>query len=257
MIKLSVILTLIPFFPVILAAQLNQSVPAFTYHKKAAKDTFVSKAASLKIWYTHPANATVSDDKNGWKNDAEWLKAIPIGNGFIGAMVFGDVNKERIQLNEKSLWSGSPEDGNNPAAFPALGQIRRLLWDGKYKEAASLTEKTQICKGDGSGRGNGASAPYGSFQTLGDWWLDFGQTTGYSDYRRELDLNRGVVQVSYLQNGVHYKREIFASYPDRALVMHLSSDRKGRCQLQYYPDQTRKIRYWIIKGSSDDGRNAG
>ena len=122
--------------------------------------------SSLRVWYAHPADATVSDDKNGWKNDAEWLKAFPVGNGFLGAMVFGDVNKERIQLNEKSLWSGSPENGNNPDAYPALEKIRQLLWEGKYREATALTEKTQICKGAGSGKGNGANVPFGCFQTL-------------------------------------------------------------------------------------------
>lgn len=183
--------------------------------------------SSLRVWYTHPADATVADDKNGWKNDAEWLKAIPVGNGFLGAMVFGDVNKERIQLNEKSLWSGSPENGNNPDAYPALDKIRQLLWAGKYKEATLLTEKTQICKGAGSGKGNGANVPFGCFQTLGDWTFDFGTMAGYAEYHRELDLNRGVALVTYLQNGIRYSREIFASYPDRALVMRISSDRKG------------------------------
>ena len=183
--------------------------------------------SSLRIWYSHPADATVEDDKNGWKNDAEWLKAIPVGNGFLGAMVFGDVNKERIQLNEKSLWSGSPENGNNPDAYSALDKIRQLLWDGKYKEATLLTEKTQICKGAGSGNGNGAMVPFGCFQTLGNWTFDFGTMAGYTEYHRELDLDRGVARVTYLQNGIRYSREIFASYPDRALVMRISSNRKG------------------------------
>ena len=70
-------------------------------------------AESLKLWYDHPANSSVADLKEGWRNDPEWLKALPVGNGFLGAMVFGDVNLERLQLNEKSLWSGSPDDNNN------------------------------------------------------------------------------------------------------------------------------------------------
>ncbi len=182
---------------------------------------------SLRIWYAYPADATAEDDKNGWKNDAAWLRAMPAGNGFLGAMVFGDVNRERIQLNEKSLWSGSPEDGNNPAAFSALEQIRQLLWKGKYREASSLTNKTQVCQGKGSGNGNGAEVPFGSYQTLGDWWLDFGRTAGYSAYQRELDLNKGVIRVSYIQQGVRYNREIFLSFPDRAMVMHLTADKRG------------------------------
>ena len=201
-------------------------------------------AMPLRIWYVHPADATAEDDKNGWKNDAEWLKAIPVGNGFLGAMVFGDVNRERIQLNEKSLWSGSPDDNNNSDAYPALAKIRQLIWEGNYKEATWLTEKTQICKGAGSGKGNGAGAPYGSFQTLGDLWLDFGTSAGYSDYRRELDLDKGVVRVTYVQHGIRYTREIFASYPDRALVMRISSDRKGA--LNFSSSLSRPERFKVV-----------
>ena len=101
---------------------------------------------SIKLWYNHPANASIADVNNGWNNDPEWLKGLPVGNGFLGAMVFGDVNRERIQLNEKTLWSGSPDDNNNPDASKYLGEIRQLLFEGKYKEANELTNRTQVCK---------------------------------------------------------------------------------------------------------------
>ena len=182
---------------------------------------------AVRIWYDKPANSMIPDNHAGWENDPEWLKALPIGNGFIGAMIFGDVNKERIQLNEKTLWSGSPDDNNNPDAYASLNKIRQLLFAGKYKEASDLTLKTQVCKGAGSGQGNGSKVPFGCFQTLGDLWLDFGRTSSYDNYNRELDLNRGVVTVTYRQEGIEFKREIFASYPDRALVMRLSSNKKG------------------------------
>jgi alpha-L-fucosidase 2 len=68
--------------------------------------------SSVKLWYHHPADASVKDDSNGWRDDPEWLKSLPLGNGSLGAMVFGDANKERIQLNEKSLWSGSPAEND-------------------------------------------------------------------------------------------------------------------------------------------------
>jgi len=181
----------------------------------------------MRFWYNEPAKAAVADDKNGWVNNEEWLKALPLGNGFLGAMVFGDVNKERIQLNEKSLWSGSPDDNDNPNAYNSLNDIRQLLSEGKYKEATELTNKSQVCKGSGSGNGNGAKAPFGCFQTLGDLWLDFGRTDAYQSYKRELDMNNGIVLVTYRQNGIQFKREIFISYPDRALVMRLSSSKKG------------------------------
>ena len=175
-----------------------------------------------RLWYNHPANASAKDDQSGWISDLEWLKALPVGNGFLGAMVFGDVNRERIQLNEKSLWSGSVEDYNNPVAAENLAKIRRLLFEGNYKEAGQLTDKTQICNGRGSG-----SATYGSFQTLGDLWLDFDKSSKYSNYRKELDLNTGIVRVSYHQDGVDFTREVFASYPDRALIIRLKSSKKG------------------------------
>ena len=85
----------------------------------------------MRLWFNKPANASLADNKNGWINNEEWLKALPIGNGFLGAMIFGDVNKERIQLNEKSLWSGSHNDSDNPNAYPSLNEIRQLLWAGK------------------------------------------------------------------------------------------------------------------------------
>lgn len=188
--------------------------------------------SALRLWYTQPANSTTTDAQQGWGNDAEWLKALPVGNGFLGAMVYGDVNKERIQLNEKSLWSGSPDDNNNPEAAKSLDQIRQLLFEGKYKEADALANKTQVCKGVGSGYGNGSTAPYGCFQTLGDLWLDFGKTSAYSNYIRELDLNQGIARVSYNQDGVNFKREIFVSYPDRAIVIHLSANKKGALNLK-------------------------
>ncbi len=192
---------------------------------KAPKEN--DKSPKYRLWYKQPANASIPDQQNGWGNDPEWLKALPVGNGFVGAMIYGDVNKERIQLNEKSLWSGSVDDNNNPDAVKSLAKIRQLLFDGKYKEADELANKTQVCKGVGSGSGNGANAPYGCFQTLGDLWLDFGKTTEYSNYMRELDLNQGIARVSYDQDGVNYQREIFVSYPDRAIVIHLSAGKKG------------------------------
>jgi alpha-L-fucosidase 2 len=181
----------------------------------------------LKLWYDHPANSTVADENDPWGSDPEWLKALPVGNGFIGAMVFGDVNHERIQLNEKTLWSGSPDDNNNPAAAEALSPIRQLLFEGKYKEANKLLEKTQVCKGAGSGHGTGANVPYGSFQTLGDLYFDFGTEKPFSNYRKELDLRTGIVTVSYQQEGKQYKREIFASNPHRALIMHFTADKQN------------------------------
>lgn len=182
---------------------------------------------NLYLWYDKPANATVKDLENGWQNDAEWLKALPVGNGFMGAMVFGDVNKERLQLNEKSLWSGSMADNDNPDAYQSLQEIRNLLFAGKYKEATELTNKTQIARGKGTGFGNGSTVPYGCYQILGDVWLDFNTTTAFTNYRRQLDIMNGVAQVQYQQNGVQFKREVFVSNPDRVMIVRLTASKAG------------------------------
>ncbi len=217
----------------------------------------------LRIWYDHPAGASVPDVEDGWRNDDEWLKALPVGNGFIGAMVFGDVNIERIQLNDKSLWSGSPADNDNPGAYDYQGRIRQLLFDGRYREATDLTLRTQVCKGAGSGNGNGADVPFGCYQTLGDLWFDFGRNSGFEDYHRELNLDHGVVSVTYRQDGVKYKREVFASYPDRALVIHFSSDTKGALTFDSWltrPERSGQGSsggHILMTGTLNDGKGGG
>lgn len=245
-------------FPLAAWAALLGAAAAASCAKSPAGGT--TGAPPLKLWYAQPADASVIDDKDGWKNDAAWLRALPVGNGFLGAMVFGGVNRERIQLNEKSLWSGRPDDNDNPEAPAALAEIRRLLFAGRYKEATELTQRTQICRGVGSGHGEGAEAPYGCFQTLGDLWLDFGRSDGFEAYRRELDMDRGWAAVEYAQGGVRYRRAVFASYPDRVLVAHLSADRKGA--LSFRASLTRPERsetrpadgHLLMTGSMSDGK---
>ncbi len=198
---------------------------ALFFNSCQKKDGPVQK--SLKLWYQQPADASVEDNPYSWRDDPEWLKALPLGNGSLGVMVFGDVGKERIQLSEESMWSGSPDDNDNPNAYPALAKIRELLFEGNYKEAIELTQQTQICKGAGSGRGNGSEVPFGSFQTLGDLWLDFDRKGAYQNYYRELDLNDGIIRVNYTQDGVQYNREIFVGQPDQLMVMKITTDQPG------------------------------
>ncbi|MCC6289782.1 MAG: glycoside hydrolase family 95 protein [Chitinophagaceae bacterium] len=204
------------------------------------------KNDQYKLWYTKPADASVKDANEGWKNDEEWLKALPVGNGSIGAMVFGDVNKERLQLNDKTLWSGSPADNDNPDAYASLQEIRNLLFAGKYKEATALTNKTQICKGKGSGNGNGSTAPFGCYQTLGDVWIDFNTNTkdDYKNYYRDLDIMNGIASVKYEQNGIRFKREVFSSYPAQALVIHLSASKPGA--ISFVLDMNRPERFTTV-----------
>ncbi|WP_316790409.1 glycoside hydrolase family 95 protein [Pedobacter frigoris] len=202
-----------------------------------------------KIWFKAPANSQIKDNPNGWVNDMEWLKAIPIGNGNLGAMVFGDVNQDRIQLNELSLWSGSQDDNDNPEASKYLSEIRSLLFQGKYKEATALTNKTQIAKGKGSGHGNGANVPFGCFQTLGDLRLNFGKSDSYKNYYRELDLINGITTTRFNQNGIDFTREVFASHPDKAIIIHLTANKSNSISFKLTLDRPERFTT-AIEGNS-------
>ena len=217
----------------------------------------------MRLWYSQPALASIQDDPNGWRNDPEWLKALPVGNGSLGAMVYGDVGLERIQLNEKSLWSGSPDDNDNPLAYGFIDSIRNLLYAGKYREAHILAEQTQVCKGAGSGHGNGANVPFGCFQTLGDLWMHFDRGDSYTDYYRDLNLMNGITSVSYEQDGIRFERKVFSSYPDQVLVIHLTASEKG--SISFTCGMNRPERYetlasgdqLIMRGQMTDGKGGG
>jgi alpha-L-fucosidase 2 len=219
-----------------------------------------TNAQTLKLWYKQPANATAPDTRPAYEDDPEWLKAMPLGNGSLGAMVFGDVNKERIQLNEKTLWSGSHADNNNPDAVRHLGKIRQLLFDGKFREATELTNQTQVCKGAGSGHGSGANVPFGCFQTLGDWWIDFEKNSGFSNYYRELNLETATAAVRYEQEGVKFSREYFVSAPDNVLVVRLTSGQKGKLSFRTSLSRPEKFvlktegDQLVMSGSLSDGK---
>ncbi len=171
-------------------------------------------ASDMALWYAKPAD--------------EWNEALPVGNGRLGGMVFGGVPFERIQLNEDTLWSGSPQDADNPEALEHLEEVRRLLFEGKYVEAEKLTLKTQVCKGAGSNRADSAFLPYGSYQTLGDIQLEFEeQGAGPKEYRRRLDLEQALVSVDYSAGGVEFHREVFSSAPAQVLVARFTAGKKG------------------------------
>jgi alpha-L-fucosidase 2 len=151
-----------------------------------------------------------------------------VGNGRLGGMIFGRVQSERIQLNEDSVWSGAPQDADNPEALEALPKIRELLFAGKYNEAQALANRTLICKSRGSGHGSGRGIAYGSYQMLGDLNLKFeGPTNAPASYRRELDLSTAISRISYDQEGVRFEREIFSSYPDQVFVVRLTANKPG------------------------------
>lgn len=147
-----------------------------------------------------------------------WTEAFPVGNGRLGAMVFGDVSSERIGLNEDSVWFGGPREGDNPAAAGKLEEIRRLLREGKPREAEkeALLHLTNIPQ------------YFGPYQPLGDLKLQFDHgLPDYSDYRRELNLGKGMASVTFKIGDIQYNREIFASAVNQVLVVRLTASEPG------------------------------
>jgi len=158
------------------------------------------------------------------------VESIPLGNGRLGASLFGGVAEERIVLNESGMWSGSPQDADRPDAHKALPEIRRLLLEGKNFEAEALVNATFTCAGPGSGLGQGANVQYGSYQVLGNLHLTFrGEHVAapVTNYKRALDLANAVACMSYEQAGVRFTRDAFVSNPDEVFVLRLRANRRA------------------------------
>ena len=160
-----------------------------------------------RLWYDKPA--------------AKWEEALPVGNGRLGAMVFGGLATERLQLNEGTLWAGGPYDPVNPEARAALPEARRLIAEGRYKEADALLSAKVMARPL-------HQMPY---QTVGDLLLAFPETGAPADYRRVLDLDTATASVSYTHEGVRFTREVFASAPDNVIAVRLTADKPGRISL--------------------------
>ncbi len=168
---------------------------------------------SLSLWYDKPA--------------ANWNEALPVGNGRLGAMVFGGVAEERLQLNDDTLWAGRIQERHNPKALEALPQVRKLIFDGKNEEAARLAGQTMM----------GVPPTVESYQTLGDLHLSHklkGEATGY---RRWLDLDAATVTAEFTVGKTRFRREIFASYPDRVFVIRLTATGPERIDLDVTLDR--------------------
>jgi alpha-L-fucosidase 2 len=165
-------------------------------------------ARDMVLWYRQPGE--------------KWLEGLPMGNGLLGAMVFGRVQQERIALNESSFWSGRPHDYDNPEALQFFPQIRDLVFAGKFQEAEKMADEHFY----------GKPAAQQAFQPLGDLLLNFEGATNVVDYRRELDMETGVAKITYRQGDATFTRELFVSYPDRVMVIRLTSDKPGRISVQ-------------------------
>ncbi|MFI5385044.1 MAG: glycosyl hydrolase family 95 catalytic domain-containing protein [Fimbriimonadales bacterium] len=150
-----------------------------------------------------------------------FVESSPLGNGRLGAMVFGGVAHERVVLNESTMWSGSPQDADRPDAYKVLPEIRRLLVSDENRKAQELLQSNFICKGPG---GNGPA--YGCYQTLGDLAIET-PASNPTDYQRTLDLDTATATVQYTDQGTHFTREAFASAPAGVVAYHFSADKRG------------------------------
>jgi alpha-L-fucosidase 2 len=178
---------------------LPRSIKAITQaNRSSASDN--SYWSNLKLWYRQPAK--------------DWNEALPIGNGTLGAMVFGNIKSERIQLNEDSIWAGERRNRINPLARANLAEVRRLLFAGKPQEAGELAERTMIA----------VPKRLPPYQPLGDLLINFDHDNAV-DYKRELDLDTGIVRVSYTVGDTRFTREIFAA---QTITCRLSADKPGR-----------------------------
>lgn len=162
---------------------------------------------NLKLWYQKPA--------------VNWNHALPIGNGALGAMVFGQPELERLQLNEDTIWAGGPNNNISPTAGAAMAQVRALIAEGKYLEAQQLADQTFVSPNNGM--------PY---QTLGNLFIEQKDHTQVENYSRELDIAEAIARVSYRHNGIDYQREYFASVPDNAIFIKYSASQKNSISIK-------------------------
>ncbi len=160
---------------------------------------------AMKLWYTQPAT--------------EWTDALPIGNGRLGAMVYGGIEQEHLQLNDDTLWSGGPHCYDNPEAFRTLPRFESSS-RGEYAEAEATAQKML-----------GRHKYQQTYMPLGDLFLDFPTGQKPSEYRRELDMRNAVSTVTYRVADARFTRRVFASHPDQAIVVRLECDKPGQITL--------------------------
>lgn len=166
---------------------------------------FAQDTNAMKLWYNEPSGTV-------------WENALPIGNGFQAAMVYGNVEKEIFQLNEHTVWSGSPNRNDNPNALGVLDSVRNLIFQGEYKAAENLANEKIITK-----KSHGQM-----FQPVGNLELTFAGHENFTNYYRELDIENATTTTRYSVDGVTYTREAFTSFPDRVMVVRLTADKPGK-----------------------------
>ncbi|MDR0699978.1 MAG: glycoside hydrolase family 95 protein [Tannerella sp.] len=159
---------------------------------------------NYRLWYNAPAE--------------KWVEALPVGNGRLGAMVFGTPSQEKIQLNEETVWAGQPNNNINPDALTAIPEIRKLMFAGKFKEAQELADDKVMTK---TNQGM-------AYQPVGDLNIAFPEHDRFENYYRELDIASAITSTRYTVNGVEYRRETFAAFTGQVIVVRLTASRKGK-----------------------------
>lgn len=210
-------------------------------------ENIVTEISPLRIWFDKPATM--------------WEETLPLGNGRLGMSIDGGVLHENIVLNEISLWSGGPQDADNPDAIKHLPEIRRLLAEGRNDEAEALMWDTFVCKGKGTGHANGADLPYGSYQMLGNLHLRFNQgTEEVNDYVRELLLDEALARVSYTSSdGVTFTREYISSFEGDVAAIRIQADQPGQINLEATIDRPERFEVSVaghqllMKGQLNNG----
>ena len=206
----------------------------FTYFTLFILSVFVASCnrsseisdSSLKLWYNQPA--------------AVWEEALPVGNGRLGAMVFGDPVNERLQINEESIWAGSRLNNNNPNALKSLPYLQNALFEGRYKDALELADKNFL----------GTPPRIRSYQPLGDLLINYKWAGSPDNYRRELDLRTGIAKTSFAADGKHYSQEVFVSAPDNIMVIHITSSDKGFINASFTLNRETDAKVRAVDGST-------
>jgi alpha-L-fucosidase 2 len=189
------------------------------------------------LWYDAPATV--------------WLEALPLGNSNMGAMVYGGVQKEEIQLNEETFWSGGPHNNNSPRSLARLDEVRQLIFDGKEAEAKTIIDQDFVV------------GPHGMrFLNAGSLFIEFQGVGEAENYHRQLDLSNAVNTTTYSSNGVNYTRTAFASIPDKVVVIRLTQDKKGSFSLSYNARLPFEVKasgndlVAVVQGDSQEGIDA-
>ena len=185
-------------------AQTNREANSISTYEGEFTGQAEPPAEPLSLWYRRPAR--------------QWVEALPVGNGRLGAMIFGGVVNERLQLNEDTLYGGGPYDPNNPESLAALPEVRRLVFEGRYSDAHKLISEKMMARPL-------RQMPY---QTAGDFLLTFPEAKSIGNYRRELNIDTAVARVSYTVGGVQFSREIFSSPVDQVIAIRLTANKPGQ-----------------------------